>query len=75
MTVVGGTEVKRVTGNQLLVMRLSNMHKNKKKDEEEDDSEASSESEEEGEDEKPVLTCAPIKHAGGVNRVKVCEIN
>ncbi|KAG8197378.1 hypothetical protein JTE90_013502 [Oedothorax gibbosus] len=73
MTVVAGTEVKRVTGNQVLVMKLANMQKNKKKEEKDEDSEES-DSESEDEDEKPVLTCAPIKHSGGVNRLKVTTL-
>ncbi|CAL1293433.1 unnamed protein product [Larinioides sclopetarius] len=73
MTLVGGTEVKKIRSNNLLVMKLSNMQKNKPpKSDNEEDEESGSESDEE--DSKPVLETASVKHAGCVNRVKVTNL-
>ncbi|GBN47515.1 Glutamate-rich WD repeat-containing protein 1 [Araneus ventricosus] len=74
MTLVGGTEVKKIRSNNLLVMKLSNMQKNKPpKSDNEEDEESESESDEE-EDSKPILETASVKHAGCVNRVKVTNL-
>lgn len=73
---VGGTQAEKVKDNQLIIMRLSNMHG---MDKEEDDEESSSDEENEDEETKaekkaklPTLHTAVVPHYGDVNRVKVC---
>lgn len=72
---VGGTQVEKLNQNQLIVMRLSNMHTmaDEKEDSdaelEDDEDEAQAEQTRKAKD--PVLTAALIKHQGEVNRVKV----
>lgn len=77
---VGGTQVEKKTQNQLIVMRLSNMHSiadEKDGKEDSDDSENDEDSDDEEEAEKklkakePVMQAALIRHNGEINRLKV----
>ncbi|RWS22442.1 glutamate-rich WD repeat-containing protein 1-like protein, partial [Leptotrombidium deliense] len=64
-SMVSGTQGPKVHINSLLVMRMSNLHRNKEKENEEE------EEDEESEDEKePEFECVQIPHVGCVNRVR-----
>lgn len=64
MYLVAGTQAAKAHVNNLLVMKLTNLHE--LKDDSEDESDDS-----DGEDDKtPVMSVAPIKHQGCVNRVR-----
>lgn len=68
MYIVAGTQAARTHINNLLVIKMSNLHANKQHS---DDSESeSSDSEDEDDDGKPVMSIAPIKHQGCINRVR-----
>lgn len=68
MYIVAGTQAARTHINNLLVMKMSNLRGNKQHS---DDSESeSSDSEDEDDDGKPVMSVAPIKHQGCINRVR-----
>ncbi|XP_023218153.1 glutamate-rich WD repeat-containing protein 1-like [Centruroides sculpturatus] len=65
-----GTQAQRLHTNNVIVMKMSNLHRIKiKKNTLEDESD--SESDEECEDDKPELECAMIPHQGCVNRIRV----
>ncbi|GIX83403.1 glutamate-rich WD repeat-containing protein 1, partial [Caerostris extrusa] len=68
MTVVGGTEVKKIRKNHLMVIKMSNILKDKPHSDSDDS--LLSEDDEEKEDEKPKLDIAHVPHKGCVNRVK-----
>ena len=70
MYVVCGTQAQRAHANHIIVMKMSNLRKNKgtNTDNEDDDD---SDEDSEDEDEKPELDTAMLKHNGGVNRVRV----
>lgn len=67
MYIVAGTQAAKANVNNLLVMKMSNLHSNKYS---EDSESESSDSEDEDEDSKPVMNVAPIKHQGCINRVR-----
>ncbi|XP_023209757.1 glutamate-rich WD repeat-containing protein 1-like [Centruroides sculpturatus] len=68
-----GTQAQRLHTNNVIVMKMSNLHRIKiKKNTLEDESD--SESDEECEDDKPELECAMIPHQGCVNRIRVTSI-
>ena len=69
---MAGTQAERSHTNNLIVMKMGNLHRTKReiKDKEEDDSDDESDDEED-EDKKPELETAMIKHTGCVNRVRV----
>lgn len=77
---VGGTQVEKRTQNQLIVMRLSNIHSIADEKEAEggsDDSDEEDESDDEETEKKikakePLMQAALIRHNGEVNRIKVC---
>lgn len=66
MYIVAGTQAARTHVNNLLVMKMSNLHGNKQNDSESE----SSDSEDEDDESKPVMSVAPIKHQGCINRVR-----
>lgn len=73
---VGGTQVEKTTQNQLIVMRLSNMHNitDEKQDDDSDKEEEDSDEEDEEakkKEKEPVLQAVLIRHNGEVNRIKV----
>jgi ribosome assembly protein RRB1 len=74
--IVAGTQAERSHTNNLIVMKMSNLHKTKKQkpEKEEDEEEEESESEDEDEDQKPQLETAPMKHTGCINRVRATRI-
>lgn len=68
MYIVAGTQAAKTHINNLLVMKMSNLHGNKQRSE--DSESESSDSEDEDDEHKPVMSVAPIKHQGCVNRVR-----
>lgn len=71
MYLVAGTQAAKAHVNNLLVMKMSNLHGIK---EDEDSEDESSDSEDESNERKPVMMVAPIKHQGCVNRVRSTQI-
>ncbi|XP_015183580.1 PREDICTED: glutamate-rich WD repeat-containing protein 1 [Polistes dominula] len=70
MYLIAGTQADKTHVNNLLVMKMSNLHGMKDIDSEDE----SSESEDENDDKLPVMTVAPIKHQGCVNRIRCTRI-
>ncbi|XP_012056352.1 PREDICTED: glutamate-rich WD repeat-containing protein 1 [Atta cephalotes] len=71
MYIVAGTQAARTHVNNLLVMKMSNLHGNKQHSDSESES---SDSEDEDDKSKPVMNVAPIKHQGCINRVRCTKI-
>ncbi|KYN31449.1 Glutamate-rich WD repeat-containing protein 1 [Trachymyrmex septentrionalis] len=71
MYIVAGTQAARTHVNNLLVMKMSNLRGNKHSDDSESES---SDSEDEDDESKPVMSVAPIKHQGCINRVRCTKI-
>ena len=71
MYVVCGTQAQRAHANHIIVMKMSNLRKNKGTNKEEDEDDEDSDEDSEDEDEKPELDTAMLKHNGGVNRLRV----
>ncbi|XP_011505507.1 PREDICTED: glutamate-rich WD repeat-containing protein 1 [Ceratosolen solmsi marchali] len=71
MYLVTGTQATKAHVNNLLVIKMSNLHGTKIKDNSEDES---SDSEEEDEIKSPAMSVASIKHQGCVNRVRCTQI-
>lgn len=67
MYIVAGTQAAKTHVNNLLVMKMSNLHSNKQHSE---DSESESSDSEDEDERKPVMSVAPIKHQGCINRVR-----
>lgn len=66
--IVAGTQANQAHVNNVIVMKLSNLHKTNKAEDDDDDDE----SDEENDDEKsPKMAGALIKHQGCVNRIRV----
>lgn len=68
MYIVAGTQAAKTHVNNLLVMKMSNLHGSKQHLE--DSESESSDSEDEDDEHKPVMNLAPIKHQGCINRVR-----
>lgn len=73
--IVAGTQAARTHVNNLIVMKMSNLHKTQEGDDEEDDEDVELEDDQDdvadkSELKKPQMTCALIKHQGCVNRVR-----
>lgn len=66
MYIVGGTQAAKAHVNNLLVMKMTNLHGINARDSEDE----SSDSEDEDNERVPIMTVAPIKHQGCVNRVR-----
>ncbi|XP_014668402.1 PREDICTED: glutamate-rich WD repeat-containing protein 1-like [Priapulus caudatus] len=75
---VAGTQADRALANNIIVMKMYNLHKTvKAKDEDEpleDDESEAEESDTEDEEKQPQLDCILFKHAGGVNRIRTTAI-
>lgn len=70
--VVSGTQAERSHLNHVIVMKMSNMNRNKQpKKEEEGSSDDDESSDSEDEDDKPELDSALVPHQGCVNRIRV----
>ena len=70
MYLVAGTQSDKSYANNVLVMKMYNLHKTKQKD---DDNEDSDDDDEENESDaiKPKLNVSLINHNGAVNRIRV----
>ncbi|BFG03282.1 glutamate-rich WD repeat-containing protein 1 [Drosophila madeirensis] len=71
--IVAGTQAARTHVNNLIVMKMSNLHRTQDDEAEEDDEELEDDQDDvpdKGELKKPQMTCALIKHQGCVNRVR-----
>lgn len=66
--IVAGTQAAKTHVNNLLVMKMSNLHGTEQRSE--DSESESSDSEDESDERKPVMNVASIKHQGCVNRVR-----
>lgn len=78
--IVAGTQAAASHINNVIVMKMSNLHRTTKDKKEEDSDLESDMSEDESDDEqpeekKPKMSCALINHVGCVNRVRATEIN
>lgn len=73
---VAGTQASASHINNLIVMKMSNLHRTtKERDSDlESDIESDEEDEEELEEKKPKMACALINHVGSVNRVRASEV-
>ncbi|XP_043254975.1 glutamate-rich WD repeat-containing protein 1 isoform X2 [Colletes gigas] len=72
MYLVAGTQAAKAHVNNLLVMKMKNLHGTKDDSEDESDDD---DLDSEGNESTPVMTVAPIKHQGCVNRVKYTKID
>lgn len=74
---VAGTQAARTHVNSVIVMKMSNLHRTSKERGEDDDSDADelSDDEDENVDKRPQMSCALIKHAGCVNRIRATTFN
>lgn len=77
---VSGTQAAGSYTNQVIVMKMANLHRTSKEKEKKDsdlesDEESSSDEEEEDEEKKPVMSAALIKHIGSVNRIRQTRLN
>ncbi|EDV59870.1 glutamate-rich WD repeat-containing protein 1 [Drosophila erecta] len=72
--IVAGTQASRAHVNNLIVMKMSNLHKTQDDDGDEDEDEELEDYQDDVADreelKKPQMTCALIKHQGCVNRVR-----
>ena len=69
---VAGTQAKRTNANNIIVMKMSNLHKTVKEEQKEkDEEESDDESDDEDDDKTPELEAVTIKHTGSVNRIRV----
>jgi len=70
VTCVAGTQAAKITANNIIVFRMSNLNCVRVRDEDE----ASDDEDDLPESEKPVLKLAGIRHAGCINRIKYNRI-
>ncbi|XP_043200523.1 glutamate-rich WD repeat-containing protein 1-like [Amphibalanus amphitrite] len=73
MYMVAGTQADKAHKNSVIVMKMSNIQRNKKSKEKDSDDEESDESDDEEED-LPDLETATMKHHGCVNRIRATTI-
>uniref|UniRef100_A0A1Y1N8J2 Glutamate-rich WD repeat-containing protein 1 n=1 Tax=Photinus pyralis TaxID=7054 RepID=A0A1Y1N8J2_PHOPY len=67
---VAGTQAMETHANNVIVMKLSNLHRTSKQSEEDD-----SDEEEEEEVQYPAMAASLIKHQGGINRTRCTALN
>ncbi|CAG9087645.1 unnamed protein product [Plutella xylostella] len=67
---VAGTQASSTHLNNLIVIKMSNLHSTSKPENDESDSEEDDDDEEEDEEKKPQMSFAFVKHAGCVNRIR-----
>ncbi|XP_029672091.1 glutamate-rich WD repeat-containing protein 1 isoform X1 [Formica exsecta] len=72
MYIVAGTQAAKTHVNNLLVMKMSNLHGTRQSSE--DSESESSDSEDENDEHRPVMNVAPIRHHGCVNRVRCTKL-
>ncbi|EFN75867.1 glutamate-rich WD repeat-containing protein 1 isoform X2 [Harpegnathos saltator] len=73
MYIVAGTQAAHAHVNNVLVMKMSNLH-GIKQHSEDSESEESNDSEDESEDCNPVMSVAPIRHQGCINRIRCAKV-
>ncbi|XP_011862638.1 PREDICTED: glutamate-rich WD repeat-containing protein 1 [Vollenhovia emeryi] len=73
MYIVAGTQAAKAHVNKLLVMKMSNLHGSEQRSEDSDSE--SSDSEDESDERKPVMSVAPIRHHGCINRLRCTKLN
>lgn len=66
--IVSGTQASQAHVNNVIVMKLSNLHRTSKEEDDDDDDELS---DDEDENKNPNMSGALIKHQGCVNRIRV----
>uniref|UniRef100_A0A1L8DX10 Glutamate-rich WD repeat-containing protein 1 n=1 Tax=Nyssomyia neivai TaxID=330878 RepID=A0A1L8DX10_9DIPT len=71
---VAGTQAARTHVNNVIVMKMSNLHRTSK-EENADESESDEEEEEIPPEKLPQMQCALIKHQGCINRIRVTQFN
>uniref|UniRef100_A0A1L8DX85 Glutamate-rich WD repeat-containing protein 1 n=1 Tax=Nyssomyia neivai TaxID=330878 RepID=A0A1L8DX85_9DIPT len=71
---VAGTQAARTHVNNVIVMKMSNLHRTSK-EENADESESDEEEEEIPPEKLPQMQCALIKHQGCINRIRVTHVN
>lgn len=69
-----GTQGERDHSNNIIIMKMSNLHKTKK-EEKDEESDEDDDSEDEDDTKQPELETAMIKHEGAVNRIRVSHWN
>lgn len=73
--IIAGTQASASHINNVIVMKMSNLHRTTKERDSDLESDVSdSEEEEETEEKKPKMACALINHVGCVNRVRASEV-
>lgn len=71
--IVAGTQAAQAHVNNVIVMKMSNLHRTSKEREDDEESD-SSEEEEEDDEKKPRMNCALVRHQGCVNRIRATRI-
>ncbi|XP_055383252.1 glutamate-rich WD repeat-containing protein 1 [Condylostylus longicornis] len=75
---VAGTQAARAHVNNVIVMKMYNLHRTSKEDEDDEVSDDDDVEEEdndlESEEKKPKMSCALIKHQGCVNRIRTTKL-
>lgn len=71
--IVAGTQAARTHANNVIVMKMSNLHKTGEDDEEDDDDDDAEDSDEE-DAKSPAMSNAMIKHLGCVNRIRSTNV-
>ncbi|XP_076236603.1 WD repeat-containing protein 1 l(2)09851 isoform X2 [Calliopsis andreniformis] len=75
MYLVAGTQAAKTHVNNLLVMKMTNLHNVKDDDSEDESDDDDDDDDSDSEDSKtPVMSVAPIRHQGCVNRVRYAKI-
>lgn len=73
--IVAGTQAAQTHFNNVIVMKLSNLHKTGQNEKNDDDDEEESDDDGDDETKSPKMTGALIKHQGCVNRIRSTVIN
>lgn len=73
--IVAGTQAARTHVNNVIVMRMSNLHRtSRERDDDEESDDSDEEPEEEDPEKKPQMTCALTRHQGCINRIRSTRI-
>ncbi|KAJ7361504.1 WD40-repeat-containing domain protein [Mycena albidolilacea] len=67
---VAGTQADTTNGNEVVVYKLSSLHKTQKDGDDSDSEDENEDDEDENLDEDPIVEYRSIPHAGGVNRIR-----
>ena len=69
--IAAGTQSERAHVNNVIVMKMDNMSRNRPAKEEEDDDSSDDDDDSDTNEDAPELETAMIKHVGAVNRIRV----